>query len=178
MTLDASKLVGLLAEPDRLRVFAALVLEPDTSEGVAVRTGLDQRAVTASLERLVGSGLAARGGDGKIAVVDGHFKAAARQAAPRDDGAEGSDDQRLLARLVVDGRIVHIPAKLGKKLVLLDWLAQRFEPGQRYPERQVNELLLQAHADYASLRRLLVDTGFLDRSGGEYWRCGGTVAGA
>jgi hypothetical protein len=31
------------------------------------------------------------------------------------------------------------------------------------------------HADYAALRRYLVDEEFLSRSGGLYWRSGGTV---
>jgi hypothetical protein len=31
------------------------------------------------------------------------------------------------------------------------------------------------HPDYAALRRYLVDAGFLDRAGGEYWRSGGTI---
>ena len=32
------------------------------------------------------------------------------------------------------------------------------------------------HADTASLRRYLVDEGFLDRADGVYWRSGGTVS--
>ena len=36
--------------------------------------------------------------------------------------------------LDADGRLHTIPSKHGKLLVVLDFLAQRFEPGQRYPE--------------------------------------------
>jgi hypothetical protein len=45
----------------------------------------------------------------------------------------------------------------------------------RYGEPEVNELLRRFHDDHATLRRTLVDEGFLDRSGGEYWRAGGRV---
>ncbi|CAN5920546.1 hypothetical protein BH23ACT10_BH23ACT10_05690 [soil metagenome] len=45
----------------------------------------------------------------------------------------------------------------------------------RYGEPEVNELLRRFHDDHATLRRALVDEGFLDRSGGEYWRAGGRV---
>jgi hypothetical protein len=45
-----------------------------------------------------------------------------------------------------------------------------FEPGQRYPEKQVNELLRRYHDDTASLRRYMVDNQLLARDKGEYWR--------
>ena len=50
------------------------------------------------------------------------------------------------------------------------FLAQRFEPGRRYSESEVNAALAGDAPDHATLRRLLVDHGFLDRAGGVYWR--------
>ena len=74
-----------------------------------------------------------------------------------------------------DGRLHTIPTKHAKLLVVLDFLAQSFEPGMRYPEAQVNEILTEFHPDYAALRRYLVENGFLDRSDNVYWRSGGSV---
>ena len=76
--------------------------------------------------------------------------------------------------LDADGRLHTIPSKHGKLLVVLDHLAQRFEPGLKYPEAQVNEVLSAFHADFAALRRYLVENGFLDRADNLYWRAGGT----
>lgn len=82
-----------------------------------------------------------------------------------------------LARfLTPDGRLHTIPAKQSKRLVVLDHLAQSFEPGRVYPERQVDEVLKGFHDDHAALRRYLVDEGFLTREDGHYWRSGGTFA--
>jgi len=50
-----------------------------------------------------------------------------------------------------------------------------FEPGVKYPERDVNAILRAWHDDHAALRRYLVDEGLLDREGGQYWRSGGYV---
>jgi hypothetical protein len=72
-------------------------------------------------------------------------------------------------------RLTSIPAKHAKRLVVLDHLAQLFEPGERYAESEVNRRLRTAHDDVAALRRYLVDEGFLSRDGGIYWRTGGTV---
>lgn len=77
--------------------------------------------------------------------------------------------------LTGDGRLHTIPSKRAKLLVVLDRLAQEFEPGRTYTERQVDETLERFHPDYAALRRYLVDDQFLARDKGVYWRSGGTV---
>ena len=59
--------------------------------------------------------------------------------------------------------------------MILDWLAQDFEPGRRYSEPMVNLILGSRHADTAALRRYMVDDGLLDRADGLYWRSGGTI---
>src|SRR5215203_289296 len=108
--------------------------------------------------------------------------------SPRDDrgatcsttGASGRDyrgpmDEQVLANFLGhDGRLTTIPSKLSKLLVVLDHLAQEFEPGQTYPEAQVNDILQRFHPDYAALRRYLVENGFMTREDNVYWRSGGT----
>lgn len=74
------------------------------------------------------------------------------------------------------GRIETLPARQSRRLLLLDAIAQAFEPGVRYSERRVSLFLRGIHPDFAALRRYLVDEEFLSRAGGEYWRSGGTVA--
>jgi len=83
-------------------------------------------------------------------------------------------DPRLRVFLGED-RIETIPAKHSRRLLMLDHIAQAFEPGVRYPEQRVSSFLGTLHPDYATLRRYLVDEDLLSRSGGQYWRTGGTV---
>ena len=49
-----------------------------------------------------------------------------------------------------DGGIETIPAKRSRRLLLLDQIAQAFEPGVRYPERDVSLFRGGLHPDYAS----------------------------
>ena len=87
-----------------------------------------------------------------------------------------SDAQQVLQRfLSADGRLLDLPTRHAKRLVVLDHVAQRFEPGRRYDWREVDALLVQVHDDHAALRRALVDEGFLTRQSDVYWRSGGTV---
>ena len=83
-------------------------------------------------------------------------------------------DPRLRA-FTGHGRIETLPARQSRRRLLLDQIAQAFEPGVRYPERRVSLFLGALYADHAALRRYLVDEDFLSRSGGQYWRSGGTV---
>ena len=53
----------------------------------------------------------------------------------------------LRAFVCPDGRLVTIPAKHAKRLVVLDRLAQEFEPGERYDEVEVNRRLRAWHDD-------------------------------
>jgi hypothetical protein len=72
------------------------------------------------------------------------------------------------------GRLAKMPVRPAAKRVALVWLAGRFEHGRDYGEREVNELLDEAHAfgDHTRLRRELCDAGLLAREadGSRYWR--------
>ena len=176
--LDAAKLIGLLADDDRRRVVAALILGAVDAESVQSLSGLGAAPAGKALARLLDAGLVERGKDGTLVLLEQVFAMAARAAVPPRGGApDGPVDETalVLSRFVRDGRLLSIPAAHGKRLIVLGLLAQEFEPGRRYSEPMVNLILGRWHADTAALRRYLVDEGFLDRAGGEYWRSGGSV---
>jgi hypothetical protein len=95
-----------------------------------------------------------------------------------DDNRAGllADPPAQLRAFIRDGRITVMPAKRTSRLLLLDQVAQAFEPGRRYPEPVVDEILKALFDDHCALRRYLVDEDFLSRTAdGIYWRAGGTV---
>ena len=80
----------------------------------------------------------------------------------------------ILGRFTKNGRLTSLPKQWEKRSIVLDHVAQVFEPGREYGEKEVNELLKRFHDDFAMLRRYLVDEGFMDRDHGIYRRSGGT----
>ena len=85
------------------------------------------------------------------------------------------DQQRVLRSFFTDDGWLHtIPSKHAKLLVVLDRIAQEFEPGRTYSEAEVNTVMHLFHSDHAALRRYLVENDFLTRENGSYWRSGGT----
>jgi hypothetical protein len=178
---SARELVGFLADDDRRAVFAALVLGAADIASVRDVSGLEMRPAARAVQRLVDVGLVLRGDDGTLHLLGEAFALAARAAAqdephPAEHDDEPADVARVLRAFVRDGRLVSIPSVHSKRLVVLDWLTQRFEPGRRYSEEMVNLILAQVHPDTAALRRYLVDDDFLSRADGEYWRSGGTYS--
>ena len=87
-----------------------------------------------------------------------------------------ADPPAQLRAFIRGGRITAVPSKRTRRRLLLDEVAQAFEPGRRYPESAVNEILKSVFDDHCTLRRYLVDEAFLSRTAaGIYWRAGGTV---
>lgn len=61
--------------------------------------------------------------------------------------------------------------KEKRKIVILTEIAKQFEVGKHYQEREVNQILSNIFDDYATLRRYLVEYGFLERTRdcSDYW---------
>lgn len=71
-----------------------------------------------------------------------------------------------------DGPIASIPRKQKRKLAVLEHIAAYFQSGITYQEKEVNELLRRfSEDDYVTLRRYLIDFGYLarDNNTSEYW---------
>jgi hypothetical protein len=95
------------------------------------------------------------------------------------DNAVGllADPPEQLRAFVRDGRITALPAKRIRRRLLLDQIAQGFEPGRQYPEAEVDQILKTVFDDHCALRRYLIDEQFMSRTAsGLYWRAGGTVS--
>lgn len=101
-------------------------------------------------------------------------------AEPKADAVDNSwiealpwdaEAKKVLYTYTSNGHLQQIPSKEKKLLVILRWLATLFDPGRRYSEKEVNQVLSGVHPDYASLRRYLISYGYMQRQrgGGDYW---------
>ncbi|MFE5791326.1 DUF2087 domain-containing protein [Streptomyces sp. NPDC056503] len=179
--------IGLLADSARLRVFSAVVLGAATPPEAARAAGTSPREAATALRRLRAGGLLEEA-DGRLRVPEGAFEASAREASAREASARepqpGSpaeefrtgDPRRdaLLHHYVRDGRLTSLPGPLQRRREVLRHLAlNSFEPGRRYPEPEVNEVLRdwagRARTDHVALRRYLIELNLLDRQDSVYW---------
>ena len=170
---DRVHLLKTIADATRLRILGLLADRPHTGRELADALGLSAATVSHHMHRLEGVGIVTATpdatrrvytlNDGLLSQVRGSSPAAAQE------GIDDPDHQRTV-RIFFDGpRLRQIPAKRKARVSVLLELLRRFEPGRRYAEREVNEILRRAHPDVALLRRELVDYGYLRRARNVYW---------
>ena len=63
-----------------------------------------------------------------------------------------------------DGTLKNYPSKEKKKIIILEKICESFEKNKNYNEQQVNEIIERIYKDYATVRRALIEYGFLGRS--------------
>jgi len=173
---DPTQFLRLVVDPHRLAILGASALGPIDASYLADVLEIPPKRVLSQLAKLQAAGLIS---DDRTLDLD-ELQRVRRQlpaVEPASDGVvEGpwSDEEAAVLRTFFRGdRLTQIPANRSRRLVVLERLVQEFEPGVRYNERFVNFKLQLFHADYAALRRYLVDEGLLTRVDGIYWRSGG-----
>jgi biotin operon repressor len=171
-----------LADANRLKIVGLLALRSYSGEELVALLGLKASTVSHHLSRLAGVGLVSARAEGYYSVYQLEESALQKirllfsltdlvsAAAGVDLGAY---DRKVIHDFTrPDGSLKEIPAQRKKLEAILRYVVKDFEHGQRYPEKQVNEILSRFHADTASLRRELVAARLMQREGGggAYWR--------
>ena len=176
-----------LADPNRLKIVGLLARQPRTVEQLAALLEVGSPTVSHHLRKLANVGLVEAKAEGYYSVYSLRPEALQEQAklllgegglgdlAADVDlfSAASAFDRKVLGTFTDEtGAITAFPAQQKKYLVLLRHVLTAFEPGVRYPEREVNERLTRFSADTARLRRSLVEHGLMNREGGggAYWR--------
>lgn len=168
----------LALDPIRLAVLGHAATASVDVEELSRRLGVKPRRVLNELGRLREAGLL----DGDLHLDRDTLRRIAEEmprAVPADPallrGEWSSDELETLGRFFSGSRLTSIPAQATRRRVVLERIAQEFDPGVRYPEREVNDILHLFHPDHAAIRRLLVEDELLTRADGVYWRTGGRV---
>lgn len=177
---DSLDFFKALANVQRLKILGLLASRPAVVEEIANALALSVATVSHHLRILRQASLVEFRSDQQYRIYQlrqQKLKQMARElmrlenlregAGPFPDGAF---EQKVLRTFVKRGRLVAIPAQRKKRDVILDWLLMQFEPGRRYRESEVNEILGRFHEDYCTLRRELIIARLLQRERGEYWR--------
>lgn len=198
MDVEAVVALKLLTDATRLRIVGAVADREQTTVELAAALELPLPVVVRQVGALAAAGIlraSERGRGARYALrldtlgaigreLDGLERELLGQPAHSSPGSAATDpavaaavrapeDARVLRAFVVDGRLESIPAQERRRRVILRWLRERCFPEDRdYPEKEVNQRIALLHPDAAALRRYLVDSGLMTRSGGIYRRSG------
>lgn len=185
-----------LSDASRLRIVGLLAARPYAVEELAAALELSPGTVVHHLKRLQAAGLAGSRASHPYMVYSlriESLQSLGRQLDILEKGSEAEDvanlpgpdgqplpafDAKVLRAFIADGRLVSVPAQEKKREAVLRYLLERCFPerDQEWPEKEVNARLALYHQDVASLRRYLVDGGYLARAAGQYRRPGGSTS--
>jgi predicted transcriptional regulator len=172
-----------LSDVNRLKIVSLLAQNEYSVEQLAEMLNLRSSTVSHHLSKLVKAGLVSAYPQSYYNVYrletsrleDMSQRLLAKGTLPSvasDIDLEAYDHKVVKNYTDAEGHLKSIPVQHKKLLAILHYVVDAFEPGKRYPERQVNEILEHYHEDYARLRRELVENHMMAREGGggEYWR--------
>jgi len=77
----------------------------------------------------------------------------------------------ILAQYFDDEKLLDFPKKQKKKLIILQHISRLIDKERTYTEMEINGVLRQVYDDYVTIRRYLIEYGFLERlsDGSKYW---------
>lgn len=170
-----------LADGNRLKIVGLLAQQPYSVEQLAAMLHLRPSTVSHHLSRLAEAGLVsgraesyyniyALESEALRSIALSLLSSEALPAVAANVDIDAYDRKVLADFLLPGGRLKAIPAQRKKLEAVLRHIAVEFQPGLRYTEKQVNELLNRFHTDTATLRRELIGYRLLARAGGEYWK--------
>jgi len=174
---DARTLLAL-ANAERIRILALIADQELTSAGIAATLDLSPEVVTAHLGILGRAGLIATSKDRherrvqlraeRLEGIEASCREQLRAGNDEDDGS--SIIPPTIRQFFQHGHLTTFPSKHSRYLEVLGVLITDFALGTDYPEAEVNQILLRRNEDFATLRRDLVDFGFMTRANGIYRR--------
>ncbi|OGO64332.1 MAG: ArsR family transcriptional regulator [Chloroflexi bacterium RBG_19FT_COMBO_55_16] len=182
LTDDLLRFFKALSDVNRLKILGLLAQESLSVEQLAEMLNLRPSTVSHHLSRLSEAGLVSARASSYYNLYQLESKALevmaqrllAKETLPAvaaDVDMDAYDRKVITDYTLADGHLKTIPTQRKKLDAVLRYIAESFEPGSHYTEKQVNEILARYHQDTAFLRRSLVEARLLGRekSGSDYW---------
>ncbi|KPL70144.1 ArsR family transcriptional regulator [Ornatilinea apprima] len=171
-----------LADANRLKIVGLLSQQDLTVEQIAEMLALSPSTVSHHLSRLSKAGLVSARAESYYNIYHlqvNELEAMSKRLLAHEDlpevtqeiDVDAYDHKVIKSYTNPDGTLKTIPTQLKKLDAILRYVLKGFQPGARYTEKQVNEILQHYNEDYAQLRRELVEQGYMCRQGGggDYW---------
>lgn len=177
---DAIRLFKCLSDKSRLQILKSLMIEDMDVERLAQRLDLTPPTISFHLKKLADAGAVTSYKSQYYAMytLNRHIfetniidilsdKSTEADAQAERDAAYR---QKVIATFFEYGKLKSIPAQLKKKRIVLEVIAEAFEPGRIYTERDVNIIIADFNDDFCTIRRDMVGEGLLFRENSKYLR--------
>lgn len=178
LNLEArANLFKSLGHPTRLLVLNLIKIKPRHGQELAEILQMNPSTISHHLKLLTEAGLLRQEKDQYYQIYTLKQQYLAKSLAdlvhlPQPELSSKMEEDayrhKVLRSFFRRGRLVQVPAQLKKRLIVLEKIAESFEPEREYSEMEVNHILLDFNDDVATLRRGMIEHEIMTRDKGIY----------
>lgn len=175
---DAIRLFKCLADKSRLQILKSLTKEDMYVERLAERLGLTPATISFHLKKLEEAKAVTSYKEQYYTMyslcqdvfMTNMIDIIKEESEVIDEQKQREDAYRekVIKTFFEYGKLKAIPAQRKKQRICLEEIAKSFEPGKEYDEKDVNEIILQFHDDFCTIRRDMISERIMEREGSVY----------
>ncbi len=177
---NALKLFKCLSDTSRLRIIQSLTRGDMYTELLAERLELTPPTVSFHMKKLEDAGLVVSRREQYYTVYSLNRDVLERtiyevvfsgpEQIDEQQRREEAYRQKVIRAFFEYGRMRAIPVQRKKRLICYELIAEHFEPGRGYEEKEVNAIISPIYEDYCTIRRDMIGEGIFRRDGTRYVR--------
>ena len=177
---NALKLFKCLSDTSRLRIIQSLTQGDMYTELLAERLELTPPTVSFHMKKLEDAGLVVSRKEQYYTVYSLNrsilektiYEAAVSEPEQIDEQRKREEAyrQKVIRAFFEYDKLRAIPVQRKKKLICYELIAEHFEPGRVYEEKEVNAIISPIFEDYCTIRRDMISEGIFRRDGTRYVR--------
>ncbi len=177
---NALKLFKCLSDASRLNIVQALSQGEMYTELLAERLELTPSTVSFHMKKLEDAGLVTSRKEQYYTVYSldreilnktlAEVTASEKEQIDEQLKREEEYRRKVIKAFFDHERLRSIPVQRKKKLICYEKIAELFEKGKVYEEKELSEIIAGVHEDYCTIRRDMISEGILSREGGKYVR--------
>ena len=175
---EAIRLFKCLSDKSRLQILKSLAIEDMYVERLAERLNVSAPTVSFHLKKLTEAGAVSSYKSQYYtmyslnrALFDITLLSVLQEKSEEADLQQQRDAkyrQKVIDAFFEYGKLKSIPAQ--QRRIVLEVIAEQFERGKIYPEREVNLIIADFHEDFCTIRRDMIGEHLMERDARGYWR--------
>lgn len=177
---EVIRLFKCLSDKSRLQILKSLMIEDMYVERLAERLGITAPTVSFHLKKLAEAGAVSSYKSQYYMMYSMNreiFETSIWELlkGKSDDADIQAQRDAEYRQKVIDaffeyGKLKSIPSQRKKERIVLEVIADKFEPDRVYTEKEVNLLIADFYDDFCTIRRDMIAEKLLDRNASGYWR--------
>ncbi len=177
---EVIRLFKCLSDKSRLQILKSLMIEDMYVERLAERLGITAPTVSFHLKKLAEAGAVSSYKSQYYMMYSMNRKIFETSILELLKGKSDDADiqaqrdaeyrQKVIDAFFEYGKLKSIPSQRKKERIVLEVIADKFEPDRVYTEKEVNLLIADFYDDFCTIRRDMIAEKLFDRNASGYWR--------